>query len=280
MKIKKGIYQIYGSVKESTRRFPITISMAILLVVSLIYLNDSIYKLTEDNFDKIGRISMVIGLGILLSLSIDLLRERYSIKDKLKFLSLHLLGPVILILYYFLFLKEVNNVSLARYTGSIIFLIILFFYIGKSDKRNYEKYVIKIFSNFFLTMIYSFVLLVGLFAIIFTINSLFDAGIDNKYYYYVFLIIYLIFAISFFLSKLAKPDQSFDNYDYSPALRILLSYYSHTLNHLIYYNFIFILCQNIDQMAVAQGFSIPSGIMVFLYMCRNHIFNKSSHRGM
>ena len=115
---------------------------------------------------------------------------------------------------------------MTRYVGIIIFLIIAYFYIpviGNKDK-NYEYRVIDIFGNFFETVVYSFVLLFGIFAIFFTIDNLFDIDIDIDYYLYVFLITVFIFAVSFFLSKQPKDGDTFDEKKYSQSMRILLTY--------------------------------------------------------
>lgn len=226
MKIKDRIYSIYLGLKQSIRRFPITIVFSALMAILLIYFMENTANLTREIQDKLIRIQMIVGMGIFLSLCIDLLKERFFENAKAKILISHSLGIITLILYYLFLLKNFDFLSNVRYTGIMIFLLISFFYIPRIRKNHedYEYYVVNIFSNFFLTMLYSLVLLLGIFAIFFTIDNLFDINIKEKFYFYIFIILTFIFAIPFFLSKVPKKNYEFIDYSYSKALRILLSY--------------------------------------------------------
>ncbi len=64
----------------------------------------------------------------------------------------------------------------------------------------------------------------GLFAIFFTIDQLFNANIPGKTYYYIFLIVAGIFAPSNFLARIPEIDEDFEEYNYPKALKILLLY--------------------------------------------------------
>ena len=106
-----------------------------------------------------------------------------------------------------------------------MFLYLAFAYIPWiSNKKNYEFYIIEVFSDLFLTIIYSLVLYLGIAAIFFTINQLFNANIVGKYFYYVFLIIAGVFAPSLFLSRIPEVDEKFEGYEYPKSLKVLLLY--------------------------------------------------------
>src|SRR5699024_3022865 len=128
--------------------------------------------------------------GIPMSLCIQLIYEQKgNLKEMHKLLG-YILGAGVLILYYNFLLKELNMVSIVRYIAVSIFLYLAFSYIPWiKRKEDYEYYIIKVFSSFFLTGIYSFVLLIGMFAIFFTIDQLFNANIPGKTYYYTFLLV-------------------------------------------------------------------------------------------
>lgn len=226
MKIKDRIYSIYLGIKKSIRRFPLTIGFSVLLSVLLIYFNENRSDLLKETIDKLIRIQLTLGMGILLSLSIDLLKERFFKEDRVKILVAHTLGIVFLVVYYNFFLDNLESLSMIRYVGIMIFLFMAFFYTPRLNKKNndYEYYVIDVFLNIFITALYSIVLLLGVFAILFTISALFDVNILSKFYYYTFLIIFFIFAIPFFLSKVPENNRDFTEYNYSKSLRILLSY--------------------------------------------------------
>lgn len=224
MKIKDRFINFAKGLRLSIDRFPIPISLSTILVITLMYLQESRMDLSAKVLESFERFSMTIGIGIILFTCISLLKER-MIKDKIKETLLYLLGIVIMIIFYFIILDEINLETGIRYIGSMIFLILSFFYISRWKKeRAYEKYIIRLFFNLFETFVYSGVLLFGVFAIIFTINSLFDANIDEKWYYYTFLIDFLIFGISLFLSKIPRVEEDFSDQSYSKSLKILLVY--------------------------------------------------------
>lgn len=226
MKFLRRFKSIFQGIKLSLRRFPITIGISTLLTISLIYFNENRFSMEFQIQEKLIRLNMILGMAILMSLCIHLLRENFFKDHKRKTLLSYLVGTGVLVFYYLFLLKEFDFLSMTRYIGSMIFLLLAFFYIpviGNKD-QNYEYRVLEIFGNFFETVIYSFVLLFGTFAILFTVDNLFDANINSKYYFYIFLIIFFIFAVSFFLSKLPHDGDDFDGRQYSGSMRILLTY--------------------------------------------------------
>lgn len=211
------------STKRSIKRFPITVFVSALLAFLLIYLNES--HLTGDSRETLERINFVVGLGIPLSLCIELLIERFFKKDRLISIILYVGGIALLIVYYFVFLKDYKMVAMSRYLSTMISLILAFLYISRiGKKQKYEYYIMDVYSSFALTFIYSFVLYFGIAAIFFTIDQLFDVNIKGEIYYYMFLITSLIFAVSLFLSKLPSVDEEYNGLEYTKSLKILLIY--------------------------------------------------------
>lgn len=224
MRFRERITSTLYSMKNSVKRFPITVFISIIFVLVQIYINEQGYQ-SDVIRESYNRLSMVVGLGIPLSLCLGFINEVFFTKEKIKQALTYVIGFVILILYYTFFLKEINTVSVVRYTGTIIFLLITFFYISRMrNKENYEFHVISVNTSIAITFIYSAVLYFGIIAILFTIDRLFDVNIDGKYYYYMFLIVTFIFGISLFISKLDSIEKSYRDYDYSSALKILLTY--------------------------------------------------------
>ncbi len=225
MKFIKRIETTLLNTKRSIRRFPITVAISVLLTMLLIYFNENssvMSNLVKDNFI---RLNMVLGLGIIVSLCIGLFNERFIKKDKLKEILTYLIGSIFLLAYYFLLLKTFDMVPMVRYMATILFFILIFFYIYKLTREEYyENYVIGIFSSFALTSIYSGVLYLGLSAIIFTIDKLFDANIDGKYYLYMFFVVVFVFAVSLFLSKIPDETEGSITRGYARSLEILLLY--------------------------------------------------------
>ena len=225
IKVLKRIKTTIYNSRESIKRFPATILISVMFVILLIYSNENRINLNSLSIEKLTKLNMTIGLGIVLSLCISLLIENREKKNDLFNILIYGLGTIFLVLFYFLFLDKLKMVQKSRYLGTLLFLILAFFYIPKIKRgENYEKYVIKIFSGGFLTAIYSGVLFLGITAIILTIDGLFDVYINGKYYYYLFLMIVFIFGINLFLSKIPKHGESLEDNEYSKSLKVLLIY--------------------------------------------------------
>ncbi len=221
MKIFNRVKATLLSIKRSVKRFPITVIVSTALAILLVYLNEMDFGPSKET---LRRINMVVGLGIPMSLCIGLFIERYS-KKRVKDMILYGIGAVLLTLYYFLFLKDLKLVSMSRYIGLMITLILTSLFISRLGiKKNYEYYVMDVYSGFALTFVYSFILYFGIAAILFTIDQLFDVNIEWKIYYYMFLVVAFIFAISLFLSKLPSIGEDYERVQYSKSLIVLLNY--------------------------------------------------------
>ncbi|HOJ12137.1 MAG TPA: DUF4153 domain-containing protein [Clostridiales bacterium] len=137
----------------------------------------------------------------------------------------YIFGAGALVLYYFFLLPNFSMVSISRYLAFSIALYLGFFFIPYLPNRSdFELYVIKILSRFFITLIYSAVLYGGLAAIMFTLDKLLSVPIQSRYYYYVWLIIAGVFAPSYFLAGLPASANGLHVSSYPKALKILLLY--------------------------------------------------------
>jgi hypothetical protein len=198
--------------------------MSTILTLLLIYQVEVSYDIAQEMRENLMRITMTVGLGIMLSLCIGLLNERFIKSNKVR-LGNYIVGSFLLVLYYNLLLKEFNMVAMTRYIGTVVFLVIVFFYALKlKHDNNYEQYVIKVFSGFFITALYSAILFFGLIAILFTIENLFEINFKSNLYLYMFFIVVFIFGVSLFLSKIPGKDEEFKFNEYSKSLKVLLLY--------------------------------------------------------
>lgn len=223
MKLLKSIKNTMINIGKSIERFPITVILSSILVILLIILNEQRVDLSIEQIEDFSRLNMIVGLGVILSTCIGLLTERFFYKNKVKGVISYAIGVLALVLYYFNLLPSFEFVSLTRFTAVVISLIIAFFFIPWLKKREgYETYVIKVFSSFLTTFVYSGVLYFGLAAILLTTNTLFDLQIDGKYYYYIFLVVSLIFAVALFLSKIPGREDTLEDYTFSRSLKVLL----------------------------------------------------------
>ncbi len=225
MKLANIFKSTIMTIRNSLKRFPITILISTSLVILLITLIEKGSSFTAATRDVLERVSLILALGIPLSVCIDLIFERKEEANRSHRVFGHLIGIAFLIFYYFLFLSEINWISITRYVGISIFFYLAFAFIpwiGKKD--GYENYMIDVISSFILTMIYSFVLFIGIVVILFTIHQLFNINIPDNFVLYSFIIIGGIFAPSNFLARIPLVKKDTYIKDYPRALKILLLY--------------------------------------------------------
>ncbi len=223
MKMLENVKRSMKDLRTGFERYPVTLLASVVLLVILISLNEMDMK--DIDTEILGRIAMVVGLSLPLSISVAHLNESLlSRKTQFKALAFAV-AAALLIAYYFLFTEDHGMVTGMRYAATLVALIIGVFFTQRLKVRlNYETYVTKVFYSFFLTALYSGVLYFGISAIIFTINSLFDAEIPDKYYLYSYLAVVFVFSASMFLSKLPRIEETFEDHKYTKALKVLLLY--------------------------------------------------------
>jgi hypothetical protein len=220
MKLINFMKNILTGLYISLKRFPATILLSISIMVLLIVVSE--FRPAEDTLSKI---SMVLALGIPLSLSIKLFFEGRNEDKSLKCAAIYTISAIFLILYYFFFLKNLNMVDITRYIAVSLTLYLTFLFIPYFPRREqFEMYIITIISGFFITILYSLVLYGGLSAILFTLDKLLGIQIVSKIYYYTFLFVVFIFAVSYFLSVIPLKDRILSPKYYPRLLKILLLY--------------------------------------------------------
>lgn len=214
--IKNILFGLYGSV----RRFPATIISSVSLMTVLIIINE-----TNPKTDNLSRVALGIALAIPLSLCIKLYFERKDEKNISLHLIAYLVGGALVGFYYYFFIKDMSMVTGTRYIGVSLALYMGFLFIPYFFKiQQFEMYVVSVFTGYFITVIYAAVLDAGLSAILFAMDTLLHVNILSKYYYYTFLFVSLIFAVTYFLSEIPKRKQEIPEAKYPRLLRILLLY--------------------------------------------------------
>lgn len=214
--IENSLTRLYLSLK----RFPLTVILSASTFAVLI----AISEINPRN-DTLSKIALVLAIGIPLSLCIKLFFEKREEGNSYKLTSAYFSGALLLVLYYFLLLNNIGMVTITRYTAVSLALYLGFIFIPYLlKKEQFEMYVITIFTGFFITLIYSIVLFSGLSAILFTMDKLLGIIIKGKVYYYTWLFVVFIFALSYFLAGIPHKNQEITPKSYPKLLRILLLY--------------------------------------------------------
>lgn len=221
--LKGSIVSLYVSLK----RFPVAIGLSVAATILLIILTHNDERFSSDLREVLGRIVMVLALGIPVSLCIKLIFERKQDTNirNIAVAGIYLLEAVGLVLYYYFLLKDYNMIPVTRYTGLSLALYLAFIFIPYFYRRDgFELYVIKLFTRFCTTVIYSIVLFLGVVAILFTIDKLLEIRVNDKVYFDVWLGVVGIFAPSFFLAGVPAYKEQFEAGSYPKLLKVLVLY--------------------------------------------------------
>lgn len=219
-KIKAFINNLLVKLAVSIRRFPEALLLVFAVVVLLIYINHN----TVPHDGPLVRSTMVLALGFPLALVIKMLWERKAVTRSTQAV-IFVIVAVSLFMYYSFLLPKINMESVSRYIGITVAFCLLFItipYWGR--KERFELYVIKLFTGFVTTYFFALILFAGLAAILFTINTLFSAGISEEVYFDLWLISAGIFAPTYFLAGIPAYGEEPDIEEYPKFLRILLLY--------------------------------------------------------
>lgn len=225
MKLISAIKSIAAGLYRSFKRFPVTILFSTLVCIMLITISEMQPIYDQNLQDTLTRVTMIFALAVPLSLCIKVSLERGRGNNLLGFIKYYGVGAVILALYYLFLLVDLNMVSTTRYAAVTLALYLGFLYIPYLPKKErFEMYIIKVYSSFFTTVIYSVVLFLGLAAILFTVDNLLGINIEWKIYYYTWLFVVCIFAPSYFLAGVPQNSERISVDSYPKLLRILLLY--------------------------------------------------------
>lgn len=219
--IRSGFHNLYFSIK----RFPLAITFSTLTTIILIIITNNSTVFSKDTLNTLERLAMLTALGFPIFLSINLFFERNDDTGIGTRSIIQILGVGLLFLYYFFLFKELNMVTITRYTALTLAFYLAFLFIPYFYKReNFELYVVKIFSRLAVTIIYSVVLYAGLSMTLFTINKLLDIPVSAELYMTTWLIVVGIFAPIFLLAAVPSYDKDLKLKDYPKLFEILLLY--------------------------------------------------------
>lgn len=235
MKIFNFTLLNFNSIKNTFKRFPLTIISAILATIFLILSTFDEYAEAYNN--KMLSFGLVFVFGIFLYAFIKLfnegLRNYYDLKNLknnnlFKILSYVITLPILYGVYELVYHE---NKVMAFYDNNFIyFTLIAALVVGSSfvGKFNYHKdfvaYVAKILRAFIISNIYSFIVFIGISGIIFALNSLFKFNFGSSVYLRIAIFSFILFNVVTFFSDFPKVRDSFTDYKYPKAFRILLIY--------------------------------------------------------
>lgn len=203
----------------SIRRFPETITTSVAFVTIMIINN----RLDYDPNQILNKVALVLALGIPISSCLTLLIERMKLSKVYRYLFVFALLGYGIVFYLFI-PTELNQRFMIRYAFVTTMFYLIFSLIPYFYKRSqYGLYLVKLVTTFFITYLYTLVLYLGLIAIIFTVDFLFNLNIRDKIYFDMFMIAVGVFGLIFYLGRVPRIEDDITNYSYPTVLRVLLA---------------------------------------------------------
>lgn len=198
---------------------------AVVAVSCLIYFDSLEYR-EESEYKFLINIALCSQLGFALFYSFYLISER----NKINRWILELSGIILLTLFYFYLPEDIDD-DIRALTRYFLFSIGLHMlaafapFTGRKHANGFWQYNKTIFLNFLLSILYTYVLLFGLYIAMAAIDNLFGVHIDGKYYFYLFLIMQGIFNTWFFLTRVPENFEKLEeDKSYPKGLKVFTQY--------------------------------------------------------
>lgn len=272
----------FKSVKDTFKRFPFTIISATLASIFLVLATHDLYSEAFNN--RLFSYGLVFVFAIFLYAFIKLfnegLRNFYDLKNLknnnlLKIISYVITLPMLYGIYELVFDEKgpLNNYNdRFVYFTLIAALVVASSFIAKfSYHEDYVVYVAKILKAFIISNIYSFIVFVGMSSIVFAMNSLFNFNFGSIVYLRLGIISFILFNVITFFQDFPKVRDSFTDYKYPKAFKILLVYIItplviiYTLILLIYFIKILVLWQIPNNLIVNLVIWFSSFAVIYLF---------------
>lgn len=122
-------------------------------------------------------------------------------------------------------LKSLSFVAVSRHVGICICLFLLFFIIPHTRKtKGLEMYIVRLFSQAVIAVLFAAVLFIGLAAITLTVTSLFSLDISYRIYIQIWLVMVGVVAPFLFMAGIPMADATVKIHDYPTILNNLIMY--------------------------------------------------------
>ncbi len=204
-------------------RFPASLLFAYVMAGVLLVL-DSDHVKNDLTRDTLVRIGMICGMGIPLFLGIKLAFERKSAAIAVKAAVLLLSGAA-LAAYGIYLIPDFRMVPLTRYSLVVTALVLCFITVPYFfSRQGFALYATKLMIKLLITALYSGILMLSLFAILFTLDKLLGVNITYKSYSYTAILVWSAFAPTFFIAAIPPVEEEPDLSNSPLTLRFLLIY--------------------------------------------------------
>ncbi|HND46254.1 MAG TPA: DUF4153 domain-containing protein, partial [Chitinophagales bacterium] len=267
--MKEKFFIILNQARKVFGIYPLVLlSSFIMALITIIHI--TIFNFSKDDSLKflLVKLILVAGLGISLNFALKLLAQRVQQSKMIEYL-----GILILIGFYFILPK--NEVDFNEFYAFILIPIyilshLLVAFIAFTKKENLEfsfwQFNKNLFVNFFLTLVFVSVLIIGTELAILAIDNLFEIHFDSDVYWKIFLFI-LIFGSTFiFLSFCESGLSSIEKEDEYP---IILQFFTQYI--LIPLLFLYVVILYVYLAKIILTWELPRGWVSYLILAYSSV---------
>lgn len=194
MNVVKGLRNKLIGLIEAVNRYPLT--MLFLLAAATVNMN-----MINNETESYTKYLFTFVIGALLSAVAQQTFERFFTKVSERLLLMG--GAAVLTAGYFFAIRSAStfNMEIGTKTGVAIFALVMAFIWVPSikSKITFNESFMSVFKAFFITVLFSAVISIGLDAILLAVDQLLFS-LDYKAYWHVLNIVFSLFAPTFFLS--------------------------------------------------------------------------------
>ncbi|MBF4692886.1 DUF4153 domain-containing protein [Fusibacter ferrireducens] len=204
------------TIKQSFERFPITLMATFAVVVIFVMI---IHAMHPDDYQNV---LMVFALAMPFSAILKLWHERTG---KLKLGMQAILTVLLMISYYFVIPEPKSDVFWGQYFVLLILFYAVFFLVPYFPRREgFALALVERAGKFFLTTLYSIVLYLGLNAVLFSVEKLFELNLPSELPADLFFCVLGFFAVPYFLGSLPEIQHQEKPEGFSKIFKTLFLY--------------------------------------------------------
>ena len=210
-----------NSLKMSFQRFPEVAFVSILIAGIGITLNHQ-SSFNSETVDLLEKAILALIIMVPLASYGKLVYEK-NIHFKWRII-LDVIAIAIGVLFYFSIPENFNEQFAIQFASLFLSFTFILTLIHHYKKGNYSIYVLELMSSFFITMLFSLVLFLGITSMLFTVEQLFELSLNEDLYLDVFISIATLFSVTYFFARLPKPDEEMELFMYPKVLKGLINY--------------------------------------------------------
>lgn len=267
--MKEKFFLILSQARKVFGIYPLVLlSSFFMALVSIIYITVfDFYKVDSIRY-LLFKLILVSGLGISLNFAFKLLTQRVQQSKIIEYLGI----PILIGFYFILPKNEADFSELYIYILIPIYILshLLVAFIAFTNKDNLEfsfwQFNKNLFVNFFLTLVFVGVLIIGTELAILAIDNLFEIHFDSDVYWKLFLFI-LIFGSTFiFLSFCESGLSSIEKEDEYP---IVLQFFTQYI--LIPLLFLYVVILYVYLAKIVLSWELPRGWVSYLILAYSSV---------